>query len=173
MNKQEIEQCEQEIQDIEQHLTGLKSRLEAAKANIQTANEPWKPGVNEGYWIVDETVTVGYRRNGNQVITNKHLLTNNCFKTKEQAERKLARDIAVGEVNEIIRKANGDWVPDWSDRDECKYQIEYNTVTDRLCFIATGTRKLCTDVLCISESAKHNVELSVTKDQMAKIFKGE
>ena len=59
-------------------------------------------------------------------------LIGNYYKTKTEAEKALAYNLALGRVTHAITEANAGWIADWDNANERKYWIGYNHDDKRL-----------------------------------------
>jgi hypothetical protein len=76
------------------------------------------------YWYVDEEGGV-YRGTWADCNYEKYRLSqDNVFRTKEEAEAKLAYNKAVGTIRMYILEQNGDWTPDYREK---KYYLCYSS----------------------------------------------
>lgn len=56
----------------------------------------WKPKLNQGYYYITcDFVTVGHIYNTDCDSNHEHMRVNNCFKTKEEGEKKLEKIKAI------------------------------------------------------------------------------
>lgn len=77
---------------------------------------------NEVYFI-DDNGNIKYR-NG---LNNRHSDLNNCT-SKKQAEKLLA----INQLMNVAKYLNGDWQPDWNNKEEGKYYISFTHISNNL-----------------------------------------
>ena len=87
-------------------------------------DEKTEPGIGTLYWCVDDKGEVYYGYWANDNIDNYRLSQGNVFRTREEAEAKLAYNEAVGTIREYILEQNGDWTPDCCEK---KYYLCYSS----------------------------------------------
>ena len=118
MNKQEILD---EINKTKEHLTNMEKMLEKCEY------ERWKPEPNEEYYFVSENGKIVQARNcGWEPATNR-IDFYNCFKSEKQAEAEAEKILVRRMLEDIARRLNKGKEFDWSDEDQCKWYIVYNT----------------------------------------------
>jgi len=120
-------------------MTNLDERLAKAENEIKEVRRlmaekkgKWKPEMKEEYWVVFSCGVVIGEEWAGSASDNYFLLTGNCFQTKEEAQHHLDRQIALGEVNQMIDDVNEGWEADWGDSDEKKYYIAYTRRYEKL-----------------------------------------
>lgn len=118
MNKQEIID---EINKTKQHLTNLEKML-------KECGNRWKPKYDEQYWYITDYGTVDcilfMPKNQNDDMRFKNY---NCFPTREQAQAEAERILVGRQLEDIARRLNKGQEIDWSDEDQYKWYIIYNT----------------------------------------------
>lgn len=99
------------LKDIREKLQATLADVDKLEQNLKSGSDPYRfvPKVGEDYWFVDHHGGLDWYGNEND-DTDKHLiLTGNCYRTKEQAEKALEIINRIGELR-------GDWLPDWGDK---------------------------------------------------------
>ena len=118
MNKQKIMD---EINKTKEHLANLEKIL-------KECDERWKPEKGEEYFYVDN---VGIVQNALFDTTMGYHLalcrTLNCFKTREQAEAEAEKILVRRQLEDIARRLNKGQKIDWTDENQYKWYIVYNT----------------------------------------------
>lgn len=92
-------------------------------------NKKWKPEEEETYYLVDSAGIICERKrcvaNPSANMNDKfRILTNNCFKTKEEAEFRLEQIKVYNELKNFADENNEEI--DWKDNDTFKHYIYYN-----------------------------------------------
>lgn len=118
MNRQEILD---EINKTKEHLTNMEKMLKKCEY------ERWKPEPNEEYYFVSENGKIVQARNcGWEPATNR-IDFYNCFKSEKQAEAEAEKILVRRMLEDIARRLNKGKEFDWSDEDQYKWYIIYNT----------------------------------------------
>ena len=118
MNRQEILD---EINKTKEHLTNMEKMLEKCEY------ERWKPEPNEEYYFVSENGKIVQARNcGWEPATNR-IDFYNWFKSEKQAEAEAEKILVRRMLEDIARRLNKGKEFDWSDEDQYKWYIIYNT----------------------------------------------
>lgn len=118
----------------------------------QTANKSiiFVPKADENYWCIytDGDIMYSAWKNGN--ADKKLLSIGNIYKTKEEAEK--ARDIQLAKVRvrNAIAEANGNWIPDWNDKQLAKFYFSFNKAEDSIKIGYTFEGKIHPDWMYIS-----------------------
>ena len=94
--------------------------LDELNAQRDEKTERFVPTKGDNYWFVPSSGMVSTMIWKNSNTDNYRLSQGNVFRTREEAEAKLAYNEAVGTIREYILEQNGDWIPDW---DENKYYL--------------------------------------------------
>ena len=117
MNKQEILN---EINKTKEHLANMEKML-------KECNGRWKPELNEEYYYVNQVSATSRDVNDESDIDVARYRTYNCFKAKEQAELEAEKILVRRQLEDIARRLNKGREVDWSDENQCKWYIVYNT----------------------------------------------
>lgn len=110
---------------LEQARTYYKESNDMSFKNMLEENFG-KENLIEFNWESLEEIT-GYYINGDSAISSEetyliHSYHRNIFATENQAKSCLA----MSQISQLMRYYNGDWVPDWKNKSEEKYSINYN-----------------------------------------------
>ena len=119
MKKQEIIN---EINKTKEHLANLEKMLKECEY------ERWKPELNEEYYYVNQVNVTSRDVNNEFDIDVARYKTYNCFKTKEQTELEAEKILVRRQLEDIARRLNKGREVDWSDENQCKWYITYNTI---------------------------------------------
>ena len=118
MNKQEIID---EINKAKEHLANLEKMLKECEC------ERWTPEPNEEYYYISEDGEIVQTRNcGWQPAANR-VKFYNCFKSEKQAEAEAEKILVRRQLEDIARRLNKGREVDWSDENQYKWYIVYNT----------------------------------------------
>ena len=158
MNKQEIQK---EIAECRERLESLEAKLnEPEKFKLWKPQcDDKKPEYDKSFYVVDSGLSVSF------AISQRCAAVNNCFKTREQAEKRAKWLIAYNELLALAEQLNDGWTPDWFDSADLKYHLYYDrdvqkwsyswyrtTAFAGVYFKDKGTAQLAVDTL--SEEAK-------------------
>ena len=94
--------------------------LDELNAQRDEKTERFVPTKEDNYWFVQSDKMVNIMTWINSNTDNYRLSQGNVFRTREEAEAKLAYNEAVGTIREYILEQNGDWMPS---SDENKYYL--------------------------------------------------
>ena len=120
MNKQKIID---EINKTKEHLANMKKMLEECEY------ERWKPENGEEYFYVDNVGIVQNALFDNTMGYHVALCrTLNCFKTREEAQVEAEKILVRRMLEDIARRLNKGQEIDWSDENQYKWYITYNTL---------------------------------------------
>ena len=105
------------LQDIE----AMKEKLASMEEEL---NKPevfkYFPSKGDTYYIYTSTGAIYFNE-----ATNDDLKVN-VFKTREEAQKAYNKAVAVEKVKRKLLELQGDWKPDWSDKNEEKFCIQYD-----------------------------------------------
>ena len=117
-----IEQLTQQIQKLEKDLAVEKRKAEVLYL-IQKTEDCWKVHsdgcISKGTWD-------GYPYEKNLYAQG------NVFHTQEEAEKERDRRILLTRFRQFRDKCNGDWKPDWEEKNEDKFFILFNHESSEL-----------------------------------------
>lgn len=86
-------------------------------------NKKWKPNVQDKYYYVDDAGNINYSVYADYNLDNCRVLTNNCFKTKEETEFRLEQIKVYNELKNFADENNKEIC--WEDNSN-KYHIYYD-----------------------------------------------
>jgi hypothetical protein len=160
----------------EQKLKAAEEKLEAAQREIEAVRKAMskpkgKPEEGEYYYIVDSWGDVERRRWDDDRPDNHLWLTGNCFKTQKEAQTHLDRQIAIGEVNQIILEERGDWEEDWGDDCQRKHKLLYNRRHSTLGYDYFSSSEIPTELLKFPVESYDRIKSRITQDQINKIWR--
>lgn len=105
------------LQDIE----AMKEKLASMEEEL---NKPevfkYFPSKGDTYYIYTSTGAIYFNE-----ATNDDLKVN-VFKTREEAQKAYNKAVAVEKVKRKLLELQGEWKPDWTDKNEEKYCIQYS-----------------------------------------------
>lgn len=90
------------------------------------STKPWRAEVGQPYWNARDWGFVSFMTETECELNDYHYLTGNYYRTREEAEKALERQKAIGRVTHRIYELNDGWEPDWSDENQEKYNIHYD-----------------------------------------------
>ena len=117
MNKEEILQ---EIEKTKKHLSNMQNML-------QGYNKRWKPKYDDRYYYVSEECTATESRAWAEYIVDERYRRYNVFKTEEEAKQEAEKILIRRQLEDIARCLNKGEEFDWSDENQYKWYIVYNT----------------------------------------------
>ena len=87
----------------------------------------WEPKSDEEYWryscYYNKVVKVN---NYDQEETDDDILFDNCFRTKEEAEKNFKHRKALKRIKDYIIENDMEFEPDWENEKQYKFHIDYN-----------------------------------------------
>ena len=111
-----------EINKTKEHLANLEKILE------EYEYKRWEPKNGEEYFYVDNVGIVQNALFDNTMGYHLTLCKNyNCFQTREQAEQEAEKILVRRQLEDIARRLNKGREIDWSDENQYKWYIVYNT----------------------------------------------
>ena len=119
MNKQKIID---EINKAKEHLANLEKMLEKCEY------ERWKPNSCDPYYYIDAFGNVLSQIESGHYSDNAFWENYNCFQTREQAEQEAEKILVRRQLEDIARRLNKGQEIDWSDENQYKWCITYNTI---------------------------------------------
>jgi len=111
MNLKELEELEQKYKEMGEEIERLKNPPNKKR---------WRAEKDEKYYLITQSGVVHFYYENYDLIDNHAYATGSYFRTEEEAELKRDRDLATQRVLDALREAEGDWVADWDDKDQCK-----------------------------------------------------
>ena len=118
MNKEEILK---EISKTKEHLANMEKMLEGCEC------ERWKPEPKEEYYYVNLINEVFKDVNDEVDVDAKRYKAYNCFRTKAEAKLEAEKILVRRQLEDIARCLNKGEEFDWSDENQYKWYIVYNT----------------------------------------------
>ncbi len=128
------EELEQKVKRLEEQLTEVRIELLERKASFI----PYKPYEVEvpddidDYYYTNEYGKVDYLEGYNSSYEKNKYIRGLAFKTKEEAEKYDKERILLFKLHQWAEEHNGGWKPNWKDREERKYTIDYNASFKKL-----------------------------------------
>ena len=117
MNKQEILD---EINKTKEHLANMEKMLEKC-------DEMWKPEKGEMFYYLN-SYNIAIAETWDASYSDAaHYNYYNCFKTREKAEQEAEKILVRRQLEDIARRLNKGIKIDWSDENQYKWYIIYNT----------------------------------------------
>lgn len=93
-------------------------------------NRRFKPNIGDVYWTMINTVSTDKKYDDYEYDNDRIDLTNiahgNCYRTEEDVKKADDLQIKIVKLNDMIDDFNGDWVADWTDETQKKYELVYN-----------------------------------------------
>lgn len=126
------------MNDIEKKLEALKAefleKLEELKREAEAQKEqeklkPWKPGVGEEYFFVNNNLSIYCFCNYNGKEDRYNFEIGNCFPTEERAEQVAEKIRLLLRLEQLHDMLCPDYVPDWSNEEEHKFYLFYDRKT--------------------------------------------
>lgn len=162
MNKEEILY---EIEKTKLHLTNMEKMLGECEY------ERWKPADNENYWYIDDNFDLRNVKFTNSLYDEDKIKTYNCFQSREQAEAEAEKILIRRQLEDIARRLNKGQKIDWSDENQCKWYIIYNTTFG---FETYSVSKNTTQgtVYCLDKDFLNTAIQETGEERLKKIFEG-
>lgn len=115
----EKERIEQKVIFLNNHINDLYTELNDLKNAVEAFNndDSWKP---KGTWSFDSDLSYNTVNNVTYPFKDNDY---NRFNTEEEALKISKKINAWLKLYHIAKYLNGDWEPDWHDRDENKYYL--------------------------------------------------
>ncbi len=107
---------------LKERLDSLEEEIAKVKEELKDKEGIWRPKDDVRYWFVNTFGDVDWNKWTNDDIDKFRLSQGNVFKTEKEAEQHQAHLKAVGK----IRLAANGWKPDWKDKEQEKWYIEWN-----------------------------------------------
>ena len=164
MNKQKIID---EINKTKEHLANMKKMLEECEY------ERWKPENGEEYFYVDN---VGIVQNALFDKYHEYHLalcrTLNCFKTREEAKQEIEKILVRRQLEDIARRLNKGQEINWSDENQYKWYIIYNTTFGFETYSVSETTVQGV-VYCLDKNFLNTAIKEVGKGRLIKYLRGK
>ena len=164
MNKQKIID---EINKTKEHLANMKKMLEECEY------ERWKPENGEEYFYVDNVGIVQNALFDNTMGYHVALCrTLNCFKTREEAQVEAEKILVRRMLEDIARRLNKGQEIDWSDENQYKWYITYNTLFGFATYsISENTTQGV--VYCLDKNFLNTVIKEIGEGRLIKYLRGK
>lgn len=112
------------IEELERKIKALSGELETFKATREVEKDEW-PKEGEGFYYFRSGGGVEYGVVYTDKVDADLKSMGNCFRSKEEAEKAVARIKATERIRKIIKEERGGWRPDWDDFGQEKYYLGY------------------------------------------------
>ena len=102
---------------------------EATEVTEVTEKKPYEISYPIEYklmWYLDDYASVTSYQYNNIAVDRVFYESGLLFDTKEEAEQFKRERALIKKIKYWAKEQQGDWEPDWSDIDECKYYIYYD-----------------------------------------------
>jgi len=166
-----IKEMQRKIMEMQDNLAKLeKEEADKRKAEEAKKKGPFKPKEGETYYCIESGCVEDYTYL-NHAAHRGDVQLGNCFRTKEEATAHKDRQIALCEVNEIIREVNGDWEPDWSNGNQIKYKLAYTRERRELRYDYNKTHDAVSELIPFPKCNLDTIINKVTQDQINKIWR--
>ena len=101
----------------------ITEQIRSLTRELDGIEKVW-PQDGDVYWFVTDSGGIEWLRFVVDNVDKYKLARNLCFNTKEEATTYRDNDNLYVEIRQALKDANGDWVADWSDGEQRKYEIE-------------------------------------------------
>jgi len=111
------------------YLDGKKIEIsdETAENLTKQFNKP-KTEERTKYWFIDEVNKKQLSLWENDNIDNKRLKNHNVYLTEAECDKQIAKNKALNKIKTYIKDNFEEFVPDWEDEMEYKYNLYYDYV---------------------------------------------
>ena len=123
-----VEELENEIKGLENRKIELLKELEVEKQKTKTKIE-YQLKNGDNYWYVGAAGVTYTDTWTNQFIDRAYYKQGNIFLTEKEAQREIERRDLLTRFRQFRDKCNGDWKPDFSQRLDDKYSIQFDYYT--------------------------------------------
>ena len=173
--EQEIELMD-EKQKILNDIEKAQRKLDEAHKKLDEYNtgyKRWKPKEDEAYFYVNSNGIVGRDRWNSEFITDKKRYNSyNCFKTREQAEVEAENILVRRQLEDIARRLNKGEKIDWSDENQYKWYIVYNT-TFGFAIYSVSENTIQGAVYCLDKNFLNIAIQEIGEERLKKYLRGE
>jgi len=108
----------------EQNIDGIKLTAEQVKEVVENAtNKKEFIKDRQDYWFLDSCGIVKAKEYNSSAWNMEHLVRNNIYLTEAEAQKADDKRLALGTIMQYIRDNDLEFVPNWEDDNEYKYQI--------------------------------------------------
>lgn len=166
MNKQEILN---EIEKTKEHLANMEKLLKECEC------ESWKPQDGQVYYYVDgqnDVQSTNYIYSEFFNCDKKRCSIYNCFKTKEEAEAEAEKILVRRMLEDIAKRLNKGQKIDWSDENQYKWYIIYNT-TFGFATYSVSENTTQGAVYCLDKSFLDVAIQEIGEERLKKYLRGE
>lgn len=162
MNKQEILD---EIEKTKKHLANMEKMLAGC-------NEMWKPEKGEMFYYLN-SYNIAIAETWDASCSDvEHYNIYNCFKTREQAEREAEKILIRRQLEDIARRLNKSKEFDWSDENQYKWYIIYNT-TFGFATYSVSENTVQGTVYCLDENFLNTAIKEIGEGRLLTYLRGE
>ena len=159
------------LNDIEE----AQRKLDEARKKLDEYNtwyKRWKPKLNEEYYYINQ-VSATFRDVNNEFdIDVARYRTYNCFKTKKQAEVEAENILVRRQLEDIARRLNKGEKIDWSDENQYKWYIVYNT-TFGFAIYSVSENTIQGVVYCLDKNFLNIAIQEIGEERLKKYLRGE
>lgn len=114
------------LEEFKEEREALNKKVAEVDKTIESlANAQWFLEEGEDIWFVDQFGNIQWARWGNQAWSDVAFTQGHIFKTEKEARLEAQRRNLLQRLKMFRDKCNGDWKPDWSNRDK-KWDINYD-----------------------------------------------
>lgn len=163
MNKQEIIG---EINKTKEYLANLEKMLKECES------ERWKPVDGDIYYYISEVCTVIESRTWAHCIVNEHYHCFNCFRTEEEAQAEAEKILIRRQLEDIAKRLNKGQEIDWSDENQYKWYIIYNTTFGFETYSVSETTVQGV-VYCLDKNFLNTAIQEIGEGRLIKYLRGE
>ena len=158
-----------DIEEAQRKLDEARKKLD----EYNTGYKRWKPKENERYFYVNSNGIVGRDRWNSDFITDKKRYNSyNCFKTREQAEKEAENILVRRQLEDIARRLNKGEKIDWSDENQYKWYIVYNT-TFGFAIYSVSENTIQGVVYCLDKNFLNIAIQEIGEERLKKYLRGE
>lgn len=140
MNKQKLQELKDHMlkgifKPADITLKVIEALLEEPKAESVRPTK-WRAEKYKPYWFINDCGSIWFNREEYVGTDNYRYLTDNYFKTEQEAEKALEVIKAKGRLSHAYYGLVGDWKPDWSNHTQDKYSFYFDSGNKSLEFIS-------------------------------------
>ena len=158
-----------DIEEAQRKLDEARKKLD----EYNTGYKRWKPKNNEVYYYVISNGMVGRDyQNDNFTTDIKRYDFYNCFKTREQAEVEAENILVRRQLEDIARRLNKGEKIDWSDENQYKWYIVYNT-TFGFAIYSVSENTIQGVVYCLDKNFLNIAIQEIGEERLKKYLRGE
>lgn len=132
------------IEKLEKQIAELQEELEREKVKNELLFIP--KGI-EQCWVFDKEGNIYAHIYAGGYIDTGISKTTQVYRTREQAEKALAKQQATIRVKKRIAELNDGWKPDWEDEDQCKYELYWDFAARKAAISCVSTAKMIDNTL--------------------------